>query len=377
MKMGRIIEVRGSAHEMGITQGKLLHDDIHDGWHVARNCGAIRAAKPQVIPHWCFLFATGLWTKKNLAITFEKIPEFRARFEGITKGSGLPEWQLALIHYLEVVSADSARQMMGCSSIAVLPPKSDEPLLAKNFDFVDEFDKFGILRKSCPRLGFSSVEFTMSPLAGAHTGFNETGLAITYNYGYSRERPQKSSLLTARVQEVLHTCETVRDSINILRRKPNLSSGIITVIDRSGSAVSIELSPGKTAVIEPESERRFLINANLFHSDSMRGLMIPAEAVYGKKSPHSIQGTSIQKPNIMRTERLSKLLTRYNRIDVDILKKILCDHGEDGIPSENTICRHHDNYSTHISAIIMPKSLKMLYCWGSPCKATQWHEIRL
>ena len=375
MKDKRAIEFYGSAYEMGLAQGKSLKENILSGWETIYNYKPILNVKPKFIPMGAFLFGAGIWARNFLASTFENFPDFKERFTGIADGSGLSFNKLALIHYIEVAGADSARQIMGCSSLVVLPPRSEEPMLAKNFDFLNDFKNFNILRKSFTRWGLSSIEFTMTPLAGSHTGFNEAGLSITYNYGYSNEPPQKSTLLTARVQEILQTSETVKDAINILRKKPNPSNGIISVVDKNGDAAAVELSPFGTGIVEPKD---FVIaNANLYQNPQMKKRLIPFDAVYGDKAPEKIRGKNIQETNIIRTDRLYELLDRYEKIDIDIMKKILADHGSENIPSENTICRHHENFSTHISAIMLPKSKKMLFHWGHPCEAKSWDEIQL
>ncbi|MCD6595279.1 hypothetical protein J7L68_06365 [bacterium] len=375
MKDKRIIELYGSAYEMGLAQGKELSEDILWGWETVYNYKPFRNIKPKYLPMNAFLFGAGIFTKKFLSSTFENFSDFKERFTGIADGADVPLWKLALIHYIEVAGADAARQIMGCSSIAVVPPRSDEPMLAKNFDFVDDFKNFNILRKSFTRWGYSSIEFTMAPLAGSHTGFNEAGLAITYNYGYSDEQPQKSSLLTAKIQDILQICETTRDAMNILRKKPNPSSGIISVVDSRGDAVAVELSPFGTGIVELKNS--VIVNANLYQNPQMKERLIPFDAVYGEKAPSKMRGKNIQETNIIRTKRLNELLDKYDKIDIEILKKILADHGEKNIPCENTICRHHENFSTNISAILMPASKKMLFHWGQPCEAKSWDEIRL
>ncbi|RKZ35227.1 hypothetical protein DRQ33_00210 [bacterium] len=375
MRKGKIIIVRGDALEMGITQGKFLRQEIQKGWEIVYNYPPINKIKPTYLPTGLFLFGAGIWANSFLSPTFQVFPTFYERFEGICQGAEISHWKLALIHFIEVAGSDSPRQLMGCSSVAVVPPRSDEPILVKNFDFVDDFIEFNIIRQSFTRWGYSSAEFTMAPISGSHTGINEAGLAITYNYGYSKEKPQKAPLLTARVQEILNTCETVRDTVNILRRKPNPGHGIITVVDSNGDAVAIELSPLGTGIVEAEDG--IIANANLYHNPQMQKRLIPLDAVYGENAPEYMRGVKIQETNVIRTERLNKLLSKNKKIDMDILKTILSDHGENNHPDENTICRHHENFSTHLSAIMLPRSRKMYYIWGQPCKTDKWQEMRM
>lgn len=373
--MRELIKVHGSPLEMGIEQGKMLSVEIREGWKTVLNYKPIQASKPALVPLRIFLRGAGRYAQSFLKETFEKFPDFADRFEGISRGADFPKWKLALIHLVEVTSADSARQLMGCSSIAVVPPRSDEPILAKNFDFVDDFKEFGIMRYSFSHRGNSSVEFTMSPSVGAHTGFNEAGLAITYNYGYSVEEPQKASLLTARVQKALNTCETVHEAVKIINTKPNPSAAIITIIDSECNAAAVELSPQRTGIVEPTDG--VIFNANLYRNPLMKRLHIPFDATYSEKAVEQLRGMSIQKMNIVRTERLAELIARHDKIDVGIIQKILADHGDEDIPSENTICRHFATFSTHVSAIILPKSRKMFYHRGQPCRCEEWKETRL
>ncbi len=375
MAKGKVITLTGAPAERGFAQGQMLREEIFRGWETLKNYGPFRGAKPWFLPMSVFMRAAAVWAKKQLALTFETFPHFAEFFRGIAEGARIPEWKLALIHFVEIAGSDAARQLMGCSSVAVVPPRSDEPILAKNFDFINDFLDFDILRKNLKLSGFASVEFTMAPIAGSHTGFNESGVALTYNYGYSRERPRKGTLFTARVQEVLDVADSVERAVRIIRRKPNPEHGIITIVDREGNAAAVELSPLGTAVVEPTDG--VIYNANLYHHPSMRERLIPLDAVYGPRAPKYLRGVKIQETNVIRTERLRYLLSQHKKIDVEVLKKIMGDHGENGIPSENTICRHHESFSTHLSAIILPKSRKMYYKWGTVCSPGEWEEISL
>ena len=373
--MGELITIHGDPTERGFAQGQILREKIWRGWSTLENYGPLRRVKPPLIPMRMFLNLAGLWAKRQLAPTFAAFPHFAAFFEGISEGAAISPLKLALIHYVEIAGSDAARQLMGCSSVAVVPPRSDEPILAKNFDFINDFLDFNILRKNLKVSGFASVEFTMAPMASSHTGFNEAGVALTYNYGYSKEPPQKGTLFTARVQEVLDTADNLDSAIRILRRKPNPEHGIITVVDANGNAAAVELSPLGSAVVEPTDG--VIFNANLYHHPSMQSRLIPFDAVYGEKAPEYMRGAKIQETNIIRTKRLEYLLSQHEKIDVETIKKIMGDHGEDGVPSENTICRHHEHFSTNLSAIILPKSRKMYYKWGTVCSPGEWEEISL
>ena len=374
LNFNREISHSGSAFEMGFEQGKRFAKSIKEGWEILKNFGGIIAAKPPFIPTPIFLLAAGIYARWFLSPTMETFPDFSERFLGILKGANISQWKLALLHLIEVIGSDAARQLMGCSSIAVVPPKSDEPILAKNFDFVNEFQPFGIMRINMPRWDIPGAEFTLSAIAGSHTGMNKEGLAITYNYGYSREKAVREILLTAKVQQIIQKCRTVDEAMKYFSRKPHSSAGIITIMDASGKCYAVEISPQYAAIVEPKDG--FLVNANLYAHPAMQRRMIPLGAKFGEKAPQNIRGKKIQYDNIMRTKRLQKLMESYDKIDIEVIKKILADHGEDNKPDEDTICRHHDSFGTHLSVIMLPAQKKMLYLWGKPCSG-EWKEFKL
>ncbi len=372
MFAGGVLTVQGGAYELGVMQGSYLANQILSSWSALLEFGAMHVKCPRWMPKALFARTLGFKAQSELRRTFEQFPEFYERFRGIAEGCGISFWKLALLHYTEALGADAPRLLMGCTSIAVVPPRSDEPILAKNFDFVAEFEQFNILRKSLVRFGYSSVELTLAPLAGSHTGFNEAGLAVTYNYGVSREKPRRAPLITARVQDVLQHCALVQEAVPILRRKPNIASGIVTIIDAEGNCAAVELSPDGTALVEPRDG--VIANANLFQNRAMQRRMIPFDAVYGEDAPEGLRGSLIQKTNIVRTRRLETLLARERKITVELLKRILADHGEQNEPSADTICRHHESFGTQAATIILPKRRRIIYLLGKPCQA-QWREM--
>ena len=370
MQFDKEISLPGSAYEMGIEQGIRFREKIYEGWETVKFLSA-KILKPPFLPMLLFLLIGGFRVKSFLNITFKNFPEFEERFNGIAHGAKISKRKLAIMHFIEVAGAHAAGRLMGCSSIAVIPPKSSEPMLAKNFDFDNEFEPFGILRKSMLHWEYSSIEFTLAPLAGSHTGMNNEGLAVTYNYGFSDEQLQRESLITAKVQYALQHCANVQEAITVLRKKPNPSAGIITVIDIYGGCAVVELSPDGTAIVEGSNS--FLVNANLFEHQQMQQRMIPENAIYGENAPPKLRGVNIQESNIVRTTRLKELINSYDKIDVEHLKQILSDHSAAGEPSGNTICRHHECFGTHLSVIMLPARKKLFYTWGKPCEA-EWRE---
>ncbi len=368
------IKVKGSDYQLGYQQGVNLKNSINKAWNALLDSPEFETVKPKFVPKNVIVFVGKLLSAWISKPTLSGFKFFRERVKGISDGSGIDIGKLLFMYFVELAGSDSARALMGCSSIAVIPPKSDEPILAKNFDFINSFRPFNIMRASIPDNGFSSLEFTFAPSAGSHTGMNEKGLALTYNYGFSMIRFAKAPLISAKIQYILQNCSSVDEAKNVLRNSKNSSSGIITIVDSDGKAVSVEVNPKESAVVTPFNG--ILVNANLFYAKSTRKYMVPFDAVYGEKAPESLRGKNIQYTNVARTRRLFYLINRHEKINVEILKTILADHGQENSPSGNTICRHHESFGTHLSIIMLPKRRILHYLFGHPCEG-KWMTTKI
>src|SRR5205085_10989970 len=118
-------------------------------------------------------------------------PDALSRMKGISEQSGVSMSMFFLIHALEPMLSDVSRCSVvpafgACSAVAVRGRRSanQEPMIARNFDYLPVVQPLYTLRESRPHSGFRSIDFTIAPFAGAIDGVNEEGLCITYDYAY-------------------------------------------------------------------------------------------------------------------------------------------------------------------------------------------------
>ena len=82
----------------------------------------------------------------------------------------------------------------------------------------------------------------------------------------------------------------------------------------------------------------------------------------------SISNIKILTTHIIARLRVEELLEGVGRMDEEWIRGILMDHGVDGEPSDNTICRHGDVSSSLRSMIFYPRLKKMKLLYGHLCQ---------
>src|SRR5262245_46331363 len=161
--------VSGDAMEMGIAQGSQLRGKIQHARNVLEQLEAFRLMKPGWLPFTVFRKLCESKAARHLERGFARdFPEAQRRLKGISAGSGVGIGSLYLFAAIESMlseKAGCARPAFGaCSALAVRRSRSatGEPVIVRNFDYLQLVQPLYAMRKSQPRGGFQSLDFTMA-----------------------------------------------------------------------------------------------------------------------------------------------------------------------------------------------------------------------
>ena len=297
------------------------------------------------------------------------LPEILERMEGIAEGSGCPLGEILYQQSVEILGAYPLHTG-GCASMIVSSQffEDNEPVIAKNFDYMPFLRKLQIVRKSYPDRGYASIEVTAMPLTGSHAGLNECGLLIIYHYAYSIDKHQHGLPLTLFVQHLLQNCSTVEEAYEEIGRVPWMPSGIFLLGDAHNRFAKAELS--HSHLVKREITDTWSVTTNHLMEPEMKKYALPPQARFPRFLPSPWKGTRIRESSEMRFDDLNSFLQKRQKISLHDIQEILRDHGSSGIGSNNTVCRHSKISSTISSSIFFPSSLRMLFCNKPPCSGT-------
>lgn len=371
------IECSGTHRQMGRQQGRAFSRMVRDGVGVFTTSEAFEQERPAWLPRAAYVWLAGLKSRRTLETDLRNhVPRQLERLEGLAEGSGLGLGNLYLLHAAELFFAKVDVAPGACSAIAVSGDRAaeGEPLLIKNFDYPELACPLLSARLSRPDGGCASVELGAVSLTGNHDGINEHGLAIAYNYGYGTDPIRTSVPLTFLVQEALESCHSTAEAAEFLTSAARGGSGILTLADSEGDIRVLELSPGNAAQRTPT--RGLLVATNHYEAPDMLSVDIPHQARYGDGAVESLRGIRIHQSSEQRLSRAQTLLEDRSVIGPDILKSVVSDHGDEGVPQDDVLCRKGAYYETLCSVLFRPKRREMEVVWGPPC-SRPWQTLSL
>ena len=126
----------------------------------------------------------------------------------------------------------------GCSLAAL--SKNGSTRLVRNYDLSPDLNEGLLLRTEwtgAPVMGM--IEF----LWGVSDGINQKGLAVALAFGGSSAVGRGFGITTI-LRYVLETCGTVEDALAALCRVPSHMAYNVTLADKSGMTLSVEMQPG-------------------------------------------------------------------------------------------------------------------------------------
>lgn len=371
----RKIECAGSPREMGRMQGEALKESIQGIIETFLGSDDFRRATGKLLgAQRIFRILGGLSAAAVKISSREAVREWEERVEGIAQGAGIDPTFAKGVQAIETVLAIPI-QMSQCTTIGVAPERSGGagPLVLKNYDIGEILRPTTFLRLSRPAGKLRSIEMFINIMAGNHIAMNEAGLCLSYNYGMVRFYPRPGILPTTMVQFAVENFRTSQQVIDWVSKQRSTNACVITVADGGGGLCVIEKAGSRTSVRQQEGG--VTAATNHFLTADMKGFNYDVSVLFGKRSPASLRGLSVQEPNETRLRRARALLEKRSKVSVADLEAIAKDHDGKESGDGNTICRHHEAMMTLASLILVPKEGKVLVCDGSPCEGN-YEEIR-
>ena len=371
----RKIECSGSPREMGRQQGEALKESIRGIVETFIGSDDFQRATVKFLgPQRIFRILGGLSSAAVRISSRDAVREWEERVEGIAEGAGIDPTFTKGVQAIETVLAIPI-QMSQCTTIGVAPERSggEGPLILKNYDIGEILRPTTFLRTSRPAGRLRSFDMFINILAGNHVAMNEAGLCLSYNYGMVRFYPRPGILPTYILQYAAENFRTTQQVIDWVSKQRSANPCVITVTDGAGSLCVIEKAGSRTAVRHPD--RGVTAATNHFLAAGMEGYNYDMSVRFGKRSPASLRGISVQESNDRRLRRACALLEKMGKVSIADLEGIARDHDGREAGDGNTICRHHEAMMTLASIILVPKDGKVLVCEGSPCGGS-YEEIR-
>ena len=379
-KTGLKIEViaKGDPLEMGFAQGETLRDKIRMAPDVLRNLYGFRMLQPPWMP-----YALYRRISENRATRFlqdpltRDFPEAHLRMKGIGEGSQTSMSLLHLLHAMEPMLSDVSRctvvpAFAACSAVAIRGRRSatNEPIIARNFDYLPVVQPLYTLRETRPSSGYRSLDFTIAPFAGAVDGVNEKGLCITFNYAYVNDFSGTGTApISIAIAEALERCATAAEAAKWIRSRPRWGAGILMLADADGDIISLELSNTRSQIRRPTSGSDVIFHTNSFFTENMQAVELPSNACYTNRAPLPLRGRRVHESANVRNSRLQELLEDESPLDAAQLSRIMADHETGGKPGDTAICKHSDYWNTTASVQLFPKSRRMRIAFDSACRA--------
>ncbi|GAA3449013.1 C45 family autoproteolytic acyltransferase/hydolase [Dactylosporangium matsuzakiense] len=263
--------------------------------------------------------------------------------------------------------ATPTREPAECTAIAVLGERSatGHTLLAQNWDWHPDQRPYALLLDTTDDQGRRVLALTEAGML-AKAGLNNAGLGVGVNMlGTVRDRRDGGvpyHVLLRAALEAPHlggaikaVCATPRGaSINLLMAQAYPDG-------TPGEAIDVEVGPDGVGFLHPVEG--VITHANHFESSLAAGDTL-----------QYIGGSSF-----FRAARARRLLGS-GRIEEDRIKGVLRDHG--GLPQ--SICRHDepdaadaDRTESLFSLVLDLDELRMSITDGPPCRAVEYHHIRL
>jgi len=362
----------GSHHEIGVQQGQAVRELLQKTLGQIQNFEALRQVKPKLLPASLFLaLAKRRADKLFRNDTFEHYPKQAQRLRGIAEGAGVGISTILFLRSLELLigqKSESSYHLQACTSLGFRPKRTtaEEAILAKNFDYPPEYLAFHLTCLTKPTGGFQTLGCTMAPLPGMLEGINEHGLAVTYNYTYTTDKPEHFVPFSVVLQETLETCKKTDEAVRFITRAKRAGSALLTFADVEGDIKAVEISSNHASVREVIDDQ--IVVTNHYETPEMQKIEIPHTAVYSGRAPKALHGIRIHESSEQRLKRAQELLKSKAKIDENKIAAVLRDHGGDNQPSMMTICRHSEFASTLRSVIFYPNRKIMKVLYGNPCQ---------
>ncbi len=152
------------------------------------------------------------------------------------------------------------RELIGCSAFAAWGEATEAGrlLVGRNFDFEggEVFDSDKVILYVWPEGGVPYVHVAWAGMAGAVTGLNQAGIAVSINAGRTADLRRVGTPTTMVVRRVLESAHSIAEAVAIIESAEIFVSDSFLIASRDeGRAVVVEKSPARQAVREAVGPR--------------------------------------------------------------------------------------------------------------------------
>lgn len=361
---------KGSPFEIGVQQGEYYRDLLHEATVRITKAATFRAVKPWYLPTVLFYSLAKSRASKLLRDdVYTYYSERAEQLEGVAKGAGVDLSTLMFFMYLELSGVGETRfSVDACTAIGFQREATEcgEVVMVKNMDFYNDYAFMFTARKTVPDDGYSVYGNTPASFPGMNEGMNEHGLSISYNLAYTTEKPTHYAPISLAIQETLQRCRTTEEAVQHIKRAKRGGDALIMIGDAEGTLRTVEMSSTESSVREPNGS--VLVNTNHYHTEKMKRIEVPIDAVHPEDAVPELRGTLVHLSSLTRWKRVNELLAEGGKFSEEHIHRMMSDHGADAEPSRLTICRHHDLTSTLYTVLFYPERRIMKVLYGNPCQ---------
>ncbi len=360
---------KGSPREIGLQQGRYYRDLIREAPARVTKAATFRAAKPRYLPTPLFYILAKRRASKLLRDdVYRYYPERAEQLEGVAEGAGIDHSTALFFMYLELAGVGETRfSVDSCTAVGFQREATEcgETVMVKNMDFYNDYAFMLTARKTVPDDGYAVFGNTAASYPGMVDGMNEHGLSVIYNFASTTEKLTCYTPLSLAIQETLQSCKTTEEAVEHITQAKRGADALLMIGDAEGTLRTVETSSTESAVREPQGP--VLVNTNHYHTEEMKRIEVPQDAVYPDDASPDLRGTPVFLSSKTRWDRANELLALGGRFSEERIHGIMSDHGADAEPSRLTICRHDELASTLYTLVYYPerRSIKALY--GNPC----------
>jgi len=340
MSYKRVIKVAGSHFDCGYQVGRACKDIINSLLESCRNDPPKNLTWEDCIEK----------SKPYLEITNAHYPFAIEEIMGASKGAGVPFDDL-FVNFIEELWSDFDVASRQCTDVVVCPPLTNgDVVVGHNNDLTNIYLENIIVVDWTFDTGDKLL--TIGP-AGIYPSVrvNSHGICLSGNelspndekFGIPRSIIARAILNERSYEKALAV------ALNPLRAS---SYNNIIATQNVNEIVSMEGSATDYELIYPKDG--CLVHSNHYLADRMKKFETPDDFT----------------SSWSRQKRGEEIISWYAKIEGnETMKNILCDHGEDGMPCNNTICRHSPNNTTVFSFIANMTKGFVEYSMGHPCES--------
>ncbi|HLR15580.1 MAG TPA: C45 family peptidase [Bacillota bacterium] len=353
----KVLNLSGTPHEIGLQHGELAKEEVMYSLDSYEKL---------------FFHDVGITWKEARELAKQHVPAIEKtnidliqEMEGIAQGSSMDFEDILTLNARSEIAL-TQNKSDGCTSLAVLPPTSEQSFLAQTWDWRSAQSRSLIMTKIKQQHAPNIHMVTEGGIIGK-IGLNEHGLGVCLNA--LRANISSNELpIHLGLREVLNSRDIYEAEGKVIDGQLGSSANFLIAQDDEDLryAVNLELSP--TSYDKKETHTSYLYHTNHFCSTDVANNI-------GKERLNTTENS------YNRIDRMGALIqgsTAGNKtVTESVVKGWLSDHEND----PNTICRHKQegtsDYTDTITAFAVIMDLRgrnMYLMEGQPCDPI--HEYR-